>query len=151
MIHKSIYSFQSIFVQRNREKVVKAFFFQTIDVRLWSSQGFPETLMYQLLFKVFFLVSIFNLKWRKQTVRHKKILVNLINMPWSYLIFVIVLKLVLPSNQFFGIPLYIFYSFKCLTIVRTLDNYNEWVCGSLYGAASFAEHFQLLIKSFIKW
>ena len=45
MIHKSIYSFQSLFVQRNKEKVVKAFFFQTIDVRLWSSQGFPENLI----------------------------------------------------------------------------------------------------------
>ena len=33
MIHKSIYSFQSLFVQRKKEKVVKAFF-QTIDVRL---------------------------------------------------------------------------------------------------------------------
>ena len=44
LIHKSIYGFQFLFVQRNREKVVKAFFFQTIDVRLWSSQGFSETL-----------------------------------------------------------------------------------------------------------
>ena len=26
MIHKSIYSFQSLFVQRNKEKIVKLFF-----------------------------------------------------------------------------------------------------------------------------
>ena len=44
MIHKSVYSFQSQFVQRNKEKVVKVFFFQTIDVSLGLSQGFPETL-----------------------------------------------------------------------------------------------------------
>ena len=34
MIHKSINSFQSLFIQRYKEKVVKAFFFETIDVRL---------------------------------------------------------------------------------------------------------------------
>ena len=38
MTDKSIYSFRSLFVQRNKEKLVKAFFFQTIDSRLWSSQ-----------------------------------------------------------------------------------------------------------------
>ena len=44
MIHKSIYSFESLFVQRNKEKVIKAFFYQAINVRLLSLQGFAETL-----------------------------------------------------------------------------------------------------------
>ena len=38
--HRSIYSFQSLFVQRNKEKVVKAFFFQTIDARLDRCKNF---------------------------------------------------------------------------------------------------------------
>ena len=41
MIHKSIYSFQSLYVQRNKEKGVKALDY---DIRLWSLEGFPETL-----------------------------------------------------------------------------------------------------------
>ena len=46
MIHKSIYSFQALYVQRNKEKVVEAFFFKLLR------QGFPGTILMncQILF-----------------------------------------------------------------------------------------------------
>ena len=69
MIHKSICSFQSLFVQRNKEKVVKKFFFQIIDVRLWSSQGFPETLIKFALKKLIFkneLLKMLKIGWFKE-------------------------------------------------------------------------------------
>ena len=47
MIHKSIYSFQSLFVQRNREKVVKAFFFKLSRMALST----PEQQRVGILYK----------------------------------------------------------------------------------------------------
>ena len=38
-IHKSIYSFRSLFVQRNKEKVVKAFFFKSLTLDYDRREG----------------------------------------------------------------------------------------------------------------